>query len=116
MLYEFDQQQIASFTPTEATDEQIMARIQAHDESALAAETVGHRLLHCRGASRGTDPRVVADAPASAEGELCTGTMGAGVTPGQTRDRGQTRGAASSDRRIGRPTWGATDKEISSFA
>ncbi len=37
MLYEFDQQQIATSIPSEVTDEQIMARIQGGDEAALAA-------------------------------------------------------------------------------
>jgi RNA polymerase sigma-70 factor (ECF subfamily) len=37
MLYEFDQQQTASFIPSEVTDEQIMARIQGRDEAALTA-------------------------------------------------------------------------------
>jgi RNA polymerase sigma-70 factor (ECF subfamily) len=38
MLYEFDHQQIeASCATTEATDEQLMARIQARDDAALAA-------------------------------------------------------------------------------
>jgi RNA polymerase sigma-70 factor (ECF subfamily) len=37
MLYEFDQQQIASFTSSEVTDEQLMARIKDHDEVALSA-------------------------------------------------------------------------------
>jgi RNA polymerase sigma-70 factor (ECF subfamily) len=36
MLYEFDHQQIASFTTLDATDEQLMARIQARDDAALA--------------------------------------------------------------------------------
>jgi RNA polymerase sigma-70 factor (ECF subfamily) len=37
MLYEFDHQQIETFTTeTEATDEQLMARIQAQDDAALA--------------------------------------------------------------------------------
>ncbi len=37
MLYEFDHQQIESFVATtEVTDEQLMARIQAQDESALS--------------------------------------------------------------------------------
>jgi RNA polymerase sigma-70 factor (ECF subfamily) len=36
MLYEFDHQHLASFTSTEATDEFLMASIQAHDEAALA--------------------------------------------------------------------------------
>lgn len=36
MLYEFDTQQIADVTQHEITDEQLMARIQARDESALA--------------------------------------------------------------------------------
>jgi RNA polymerase sigma-70 factor (ECF subfamily) len=37
MLYEFDHQQLANFTAGEATDEQLMTRIQAQDEAALAA-------------------------------------------------------------------------------
>jgi RNA polymerase sigma-70 factor (ECF subfamily) len=37
MLYEFDQQQVASFISSDLTDEQIMARIQARDEAALTA-------------------------------------------------------------------------------
>src|SRR5580765_4069348 len=37
MLYEFDQQQIAAFISSEVTDEQLMARIQKHDEAALSA-------------------------------------------------------------------------------
>ena len=37
MLYEFDHQHIESFVATEMTDEQLMARIQARDEGALAA-------------------------------------------------------------------------------
>ena len=37
MLYEFDQQQIATFISSEVTDEQLMARIQARDEAALSA-------------------------------------------------------------------------------
>jgi RNA polymerase sigma-70 factor (ECF subfamily) len=37
MLYEFDHQQIASFTATETTDEELMARIKARDEAALSA-------------------------------------------------------------------------------
>ena len=37
MLYEFDHQQIASISSSEVTDEQLMARIQARDEAALAA-------------------------------------------------------------------------------
>ncbi len=37
MLYEFDQQQLASFTQTkDLTDEQLMGRIQAKDDQALA--------------------------------------------------------------------------------
>lgn len=36
MLYEFDQQQIATFHTSDATDEQLMARIQARDDLALA--------------------------------------------------------------------------------
>ena len=36
MLYEFDTQQIAEVTPPETTDEQLMARIQARDDAALA--------------------------------------------------------------------------------
>jgi RNA polymerase sigma-70 factor (ECF subfamily) len=36
MLYEFDHQQIEAFTTGEATDEFLMARIQAQDEAALA--------------------------------------------------------------------------------
>lgn len=37
MLYEFDHQQIETFTATaEVTDEQLMARIQAQDDAALA--------------------------------------------------------------------------------
>jgi len=37
MLYEFDHQQIASFTATETTDEELMARIKGRDEAALSA-------------------------------------------------------------------------------
>jgi RNA polymerase sigma-70 factor (ECF subfamily) len=37
MLYEFDHQHIDSFVATEESDEQLMARIQARDEGALAA-------------------------------------------------------------------------------
>jgi RNA polymerase sigma-70 factor (ECF subfamily) len=37
MLYEFDHQHIESFVATEESDEQLMARIQARDEQALAA-------------------------------------------------------------------------------
>lgn len=36
MLYEFDHQQIASLTTIDASDEQLMARIQARDDAALA--------------------------------------------------------------------------------
>ena len=42
MLYEFDQQQIASFTTSEVTDEQLMARIKTRDEGALSAMYVRH--------------------------------------------------------------------------
>ena len=37
MLYEFDHHHVASLTSCEVTDEQLMARVQARDESALAA-------------------------------------------------------------------------------
>ena len=55
MLYEFDQQQIATFISSEVTDEQLMARIQARDEAALSAmyrrhtpilRTVVSRVVH----------------------------------------------------------------------
>ncbi len=36
MLYEFDQQQTATFTTSEPTDEQLMAGVQGADETALA--------------------------------------------------------------------------------
>ena len=37
MLYEFDQQQIATFISSEVTDERLMARIKNRDEAALSA-------------------------------------------------------------------------------
>jgi len=37
MLYEFDHHHVASFALSEVTDEQLMARIQGRDETALAA-------------------------------------------------------------------------------
>jgi RNA polymerase sigma-70 factor (ECF subfamily) len=55
MLYEFDTQQIAEVTQHEITDEQLMARIQARDDTALAAlyhrhtpllRTVVSRVVH----------------------------------------------------------------------
>jgi len=45
MLYEFDHQQIAHFACTGASDEQLMARIQAHDEAALAALYHRHKAV-----------------------------------------------------------------------
>lgn len=55
MLYEFDTQQIAEVTQHEITDEQLMARIQARDDAALATlyrrhtpllRTVVSRVVH----------------------------------------------------------------------
>ena len=37
MLYEFDHHHVASLTTSEVTDEQLMARVQARDETALAS-------------------------------------------------------------------------------
>lgn len=45
MLYEFDHQEIASLTTIDATDEQLMARIQARDDAALATLYKRHTAL-----------------------------------------------------------------------
>ncbi|HEY3898716.1 MAG TPA: sigma-70 family RNA polymerase sigma factor [Chthoniobacter sp.] len=37
MLYEFDHHHVASLNPSEVTDEQLMARVQARDEAALGS-------------------------------------------------------------------------------